>query len=121
MTNNEPDPCLPLVGRFPQYDRVFLAAIDKAMQVAQRDRIQSVAEWLKMIERDDSKLKIVKIPEARSLSKTLSELIEETNKHVYGAPKYSGDKPAKAGRNHGQENCAARMDRRIQPRKPRSG
>ncbi|SFR44657.1 Serine/threonine protein kinase [Yoonia tamlensis] len=95
MTNNEPDPCLPLVGRFPQYDRAFLAAIDKAMQVAQRDRIQSAAEWLKMIERDDSKLKIVKIPEARSLSKTLSELIEETNKHVYGAPKYSGDKPAK--------------------------
>jgi serine/threonine protein kinase len=97
LTNNDLDPCEPLAGRFPQYDRAFLEAIDKAMQVAPKDRVQSAAEWLKMIERDDTKLKIVKIPEARSLSKTLTELIAETNKHVYNAPKKSPTMPAQSG------------------------
>ncbi|MDO6588945.1 serine/threonine protein kinase [Loktanella sp. D2R18] len=97
LTNNDPDPCDPLAGRFPQYDRAFLEAIDKAMQVAPKDRVQSASEWLKLIERDDSKVKFVKIPEARSLSKTLTELIAETNKHVYSAPKKSREKPVLPG------------------------
>jgi serine/threonine protein kinase len=97
LTNNDADPCVPLVGRFPQYDRAFLEAIDKAMHVAPRDRMQSAKEWLKLIESDDTKVKFVKIPEARSLSKTLTELIAETNKHVYSAPPQNPEKPVQSG------------------------
>lgn len=94
LTNNEPDPYDPLVGRFPQYDRAFLEAIDTATRVAPKDRLQSAKEWLKYIERDDHKIKTVNIPESRSLSKTLSELITETNKHVFNAPPQTATKPA---------------------------
>lgn len=82
LTNNEDDPCEPLVGRFPQYERAFLEAIDKALRLAPRERLQSAKEWLELIEQDRKKVNVVKIPQAMRLSKTLSTLIEETNKHV---------------------------------------
>ena len=85
LTDNNPDPYEPLVGRFPQYEHVFLEAVDKALRVAPRERMQSAKEWLDLIEQDRKKVKVVQIPEAMSLSKTLSELIEETNKHVMDA------------------------------------
>jgi serine/threonine protein kinase len=44
------DPYVPLAGRFPGYPPGFLESIDKATRVLPRDRIQSAAEWLEMIE-----------------------------------------------------------------------
>jgi hypothetical protein len=40
---------------------------------------------LDLIEQETKKVKTVKIPENKTLTKTLSELIEETNKHVLSA------------------------------------
>lgn len=85
LTDGRSDPYQPLVGRFPQYDPAFLEAIDTAMCVPPKDRVQSAKEWLKRIEQDRKKVKQVQIPESRSLSKTLSELVSETNKHVFNA------------------------------------
>lgn len=87
MTDGEEDPCEPLADRFPQYERSFLEAIDQAMRVAPRERIQSAREWIALIEQEErKKVKTVSIPESKALSKTLSELIEETNRHVLNAP-----------------------------------
>lgn len=97
MTDNEPDPYEPLAGRFPQYETVFLEAVDKSLRVAPKERMQSAKEWLDLIEQDRKKVKVVKIPEALGLGKTLSELIEETNKHVLNGapqPKTTGHTPA---------------------------
>ncbi len=44
------DPCVPLVGRFPQYDPVFLASIDKAMSVLPQDRPQTAREWKEILD-----------------------------------------------------------------------
>lgn len=45
LASNDADPCVPLVGRFPDYDPAFLAAIDKAMSVLPKERLQSARKW----------------------------------------------------------------------------
>ncbi len=48
IANREADPQRPLVGRVKGYPPAFLAAIDKAMSIFPKDRLQSVAEWQAM-------------------------------------------------------------------------
>lgn len=102
LTSTGTDPYEPLAGRFPQYEKAFLAAIDTAMSVPPKDRHQSAKDWLSLIEQEGKQVKIVDIPESKSLSKTLSELVSETNKHVMTAPrepvKEQAPKPAAANK-----------------------
>ncbi len=49
VAEGEPDPYVPLAGRFPGYAPGFLEAIDKAVRVMPRDRIQSAGDWLDWI------------------------------------------------------------------------
>lgn len=86
LTENDYDPYVPLLGRFPQYETSFLEAIDRALQVAPKHRMQSAKEWLDTIETETKKVKKVKIPEAKTFHKTISELVSETNKHVLTTP-----------------------------------
>lgn len=46
-----PDPCTPLARRFGGYPPGFLEAIDAAMRVLQRDRLQSAADWIALVQR----------------------------------------------------------------------
>ncbi|MFN3282373.1 MAG: serine/threonine protein kinase [Tabrizicola sp.] len=48
LAGREGDPLRPLAGRFRGYPTPFLAAIDKAMAIFPRDRLQSVEEWRAM-------------------------------------------------------------------------
>ena len=49
IASREADPHRPLAGRIKGYPPAFLAAIDKAMAIFPRDRIQSAAEWQAML------------------------------------------------------------------------
>lgn len=49
IANRLGDPHVPLLGRVKGYPEPFLAAIDKAMAIFPRDRLQSAAEWQAMI------------------------------------------------------------------------
>ncbi|WP_180996009.1 protein kinase domain-containing protein [Tabrizicola aquatica] len=49
IANREADPHRPLAGRIKGYPPAFLAAIDKAMAIFPRDRLQSAAEWQAML------------------------------------------------------------------------
>jgi serine/threonine protein kinase len=95
LTNNEADPYVPLAGRFTQYERAFLEALDKSLSVPPRDRIPTAKSWLSLIETESKKVKTVKMPAAKNVSKTLSELVHETNKHVFTAPPKPQEKRAK--------------------------
>lgn len=55
IAGREGDPLRPLAGRFRAYPKAFLAAIDKAMAVFPRDRLQSVDEWRAMLGEVESK------------------------------------------------------------------
>lgn len=49
VAEGEPDPYQPLAGRFDGYPPGFLEAIDKAVRVMPKDRIQSAGDWLDWI------------------------------------------------------------------------
>ena len=49
LASDEDDPYVPLAGRIEGYDEAFLSAIDKALNVLPKDRIQTAKEWLEMI------------------------------------------------------------------------
>jgi len=49
VAEGEPDPYQPLAGRFEGYPPGFLEAIDKAVRVMPRDRIQSAGDWMDWI------------------------------------------------------------------------
>ena len=50
IASGDTDPYEPLAGRFPDYDDNFLAAIDKALAVLPKDRVQSAKDWGDMME-----------------------------------------------------------------------
>jgi serine/threonine protein kinase len=53
IAGSEADPCLPLSQKATGYDKSFLDAIDAALRVLPKDRIQEASEWLALI-RDDA-------------------------------------------------------------------
>ncbi len=83
FAGNNPDPCEPLVGRYPEYDQVFLAAIDKAMQILPKSRIQSASEWLDLINpKEQQRVKPLRMVTTDKLGKALTRLVSETNEYV---------------------------------------
>ncbi len=82
-----PDPCRPLVGSFPEYDELFLAAIDKAMQIAPKDRLQSARSWFEMVDPHNTHVDDYVRPVVNeSLGMTLTSLVSETNKELLTIP-----------------------------------
>jgi serine/threonine protein kinase len=49
IASGEPDPYPKLEGRIDGYDSAFLAAIDKALAILPKDRLQSAQDWLAMM------------------------------------------------------------------------
>ncbi len=50
IAQGEADPYMPLQGRFPDYDDAVLASIDHALKVLPKERMQSAAQWLAMMD-----------------------------------------------------------------------
>lgn len=84
LASNNEDPCKPLTGRIEGYEAGFLEAIDRAMQLHPRDRMQSAAEWRAMIEgakwmpQPASNVDEVPI----DLDVSLTQFVKETNDEV---------------------------------------
>lgn len=98
-----PDPCEPLAGRFNDYDSAFLKALDKAMSVLPKDRLQSAREWREKIDHvNQPKEAYVLPPIDQTLEKTLTRLVSETNDQLKEAPK-----PVK------KERAAARTEAKL--------
>lgn len=81
------DPYEPLVARVTGYDREFLAAIDKSLEIFPDDRFQSAAEWTAAI---DGSLRRqaaqVRAQKDAGMLRRISELIEDTNKSMPAVP-----------------------------------
>ncbi len=79
IAEKRPDPYVPLAARVKGYDRHFLDAIDKALSVFPKDRLQSAAEWVEMI--DTEKRQRAALERARRdklLEQAIVELVEST-------------------------------------------
>lgn len=93
VASNNPDPCMQLTGRFDHYEPDFLAAIDMAMKVLPKDRIQSAPEWAAMIDPDRKYVApFEKSHIDDSLEKTVMRLVSETNQYVERGKPQSQDK-----------------------------
>lgn len=84
FAGNNADPCVPLAGRFDEYEPEFLAAIDKAMRILPKDRLQSAREWAALIstEKPLTLPKPIQQPKDNKLEKALTRLVSETNEYV---------------------------------------
>jgi serine/threonine protein kinase len=94
FAGHTPDPCEPLAGRFPEYDDVFLEAIDKAMQILPKARIQFAREWMHLINSKEERVKPLKPRAKADLGKVLTRLVSETNEYVLNSePRAAKDLP----------------------------
>lgn len=50
IASGDKDPFVPLTGRFDEYEDNFLKAIDKALAVLPKDRLQSAGDWVNMMD-----------------------------------------------------------------------
>ena len=84
FASNQKDPCKPLAGRFDEYEPSFLAAIDKAMCILPKDRLQTARQWSAMITEDKVQPAPTPIKPRtdEKLGKTLTRLVTETNEYV---------------------------------------
>ncbi len=82
------DPYQNLAGRVDGYDKGFLEAIDKALNVFPKDRIQSAADWLKMIG---------PIKPAATVADTEKTVVEMVSKAADTEAKQAGATDAAAG------------------------
>ena len=118
FAGNNPDPCEPLAGRFPEYDDQFLAAIDKAMQILPKSRLQSTREWLDVINpSEQQRVKKLRPRATAGLGKTLTKLVSETNEYVLNSQPRSGqattrtDQPAPTKRVNSRPEWAREFNR----------
>ena len=63
IANRQGDTQVPLAGRVKGYAPAFLKAIDKAMSIFPRDRLQSAADWQAMLRDDAPRPVLVAMPE----------------------------------------------------------
>jgi serine/threonine protein kinase len=71
------DPVKPLFGEVAGYDNAFLHAIDRALSVFARDRLQAVSEWIDILEgRSGAR-------DAEAVAERIRQLVRETNPDIY--------------------------------------
>ncbi len=86
VAEDRKDPFVPLSGRFNQYDRFFLSALDRALEVFPKDRIQSAEDWLTEIDADRRrKMAQSKAQTDEKMQASIQKLVQETNRQVQEA------------------------------------
>lgn len=70
------DPYVPLAQKTDEFDAQFCAAIDKAMSILPRDRVQSAAEWKTLINEPSAP------KQAKLLSKVPSRRLSRQTRHI---------------------------------------
>ena len=73
IASGDPDPYTAIAGKYPDYDDNFLGALDKALAVLPKDRVQSAKAWIQMMDGDlgnVTPLNVASTPKAASATGT---------------------------------------------------
>ncbi|WP_296431514.1 serine/threonine protein kinase [Yoonia sp.] len=73
IASGDPDPYTAIAGKYPDYDDNFLGALDKALAVLPKDRVQSAKAWSQMMDGDlgnVTPLNVASTPKAASATGT---------------------------------------------------
>lgn len=77
------DPYRPIAGRVKNFDPNFLAAIDKALSIFPKDRLQSATEWMEEIDVEKRRAKaLADALHDEKINLAISQLVSETNLEV---------------------------------------
>ncbi len=91
------DPFVPLSGRFNRYDRFFLAALDRALEIFPKDRLQSAEDWLTEIDAERRRQAAQsKAQTDEKMQESIQKLVIETNRQVEEAQTKAVAPPPKA-------------------------
>lgn len=94
IAGNNADPYHPLVLGDWDYDKAFLAAIDQALAVLQKDRIQTSEEWLALLEATPEPVAEPKLELGSDLNRVISRLVQDTNCNLKpGQPAVADTRP----------------------------
>jgi len=77
IASGEPDPYVPLADNTQGHDRRMLEAIDKALGILPKDRVQSADEWLDALEGRRRKSRIVTTPVMMSSAAVETEMAKK--------------------------------------------
>ncbi len=84
LAAGEPDPYVPVPPRTEGFDRFFLGAIDDALAVFQKDRLQSAVEWIQEIDKERRLKKLAeKAKEDANIDLSIKRLLEESNTDMF--------------------------------------
>ncbi len=74
IASGDSDPYDPLANRIKGFDKKFLTAIDTALQILPKDRLQSAHEWMEMIEgaRQKSRVLTKPVPMSSAAAETVA-------------------------------------------------
>ncbi len=61
IASGEPDPYKPLTGAVADYDAAFIGALNKALAVLPKDRLQSAKDWIAMMDGDQGNVTPLKV------------------------------------------------------------
>ena len=76
IASGDPDPYTAIAGKYPDYDDNFLGALDKALAVLPKDRVQSAKAWIQMMDGDlgnVTPLNVASTPKAAAATGTAGE------------------------------------------------
>ncbi len=93
IAEKKPDPYQSAGTRVTGYDPVFLAAIDKGLNIFPKDRFQSAREWVVAIDQEQRVEQARDVVEQQGdFDQSISRLVSETNHAVREAQKQSVEK-----------------------------
>lgn len=86
VAGDEPDPLVPIPSQIEGYDRYFLAAIDDAMTLFPKDRMQSATKWLDQIDEERRQKALMDTAqEDLGMENLIRDLTNKTNKDMNAA------------------------------------
>jgi hypothetical protein len=96
IANRQGDPHVPLAGRVKGYPPAFLKAIDKAMSIFPRDRIQSVAEWQAMLRDSGDRATVIQLTPAAASARAPAAAAPVATAAGVAAPAKAAPEPTDA-------------------------
>ncbi len=112
---DEPDPLEPIPVRLEGYDRYFLSAIDHAMTLFPKDRMQTAKSWLDQIDQERRQKALLAAAHAdRGMEALIKELTDATNDALNAA---LAEKQAEEAKKVLEERAAEQQEAQ-QPDKP---
>ncbi|MEO1679444.1 MAG: serine/threonine-protein kinase [Pseudomonadota bacterium] len=113
IAERQPDPYVPLLTIEPEgYDKRFLAAIDKALAVFARDRLQSAEAWLKLIDgRISVPLGKQSLADDPEIEEKIRALVESTNVEVRKVQEKKAREAAEQAEREAEERAEAEAAR----------